>query len=196
MAHRSTSIRSLAFHTLLFLSVAFSAACPESDSLSADAATPDDAALSAADATNVDVDAAPALADSAVITANGGGAIVPYTASLSTGEWQNMDFIARKQFMREMVLPALRPLFNEFDPVKFASVSCKTCHSSGAQDGSFAMPSADLPSLSSQALANPDERTQPIIDFMRNVIKPKMAELLGEQTAPGLRCSACHTSTP
>jgi hypothetical protein len=195
MAYRSTSIRSLAFHTLLFLSVAFSAACLESDSFSADAATPDDAAPSAADATNVVPDAA-APADGTVLAANGGGDVVPYTASLSTGEWQGMDFSARKQFMREMVLPTLRPLFNEFDPDRFASVSCKTCHGSGAATGSFAMPSAEVPALSSQTLANPDPDTQLIIDFMRNVIKPKMAELLGEQAAPGLRCSACHTSTP
>jgi hypothetical protein len=196
MLYRSTSIRSFTFHTLLVLSVAFSAACPESGSVNddADAAAPDDAALSAADAASVELDAAAAPADSATIAADGGTAIVPYTAALSTGEWANMDFSARKQFMREMVMPTIRPLFSEFDAVKFASMKCTTCHGSGAAAGTYDMPNADLPALGSESLANPDN--QLIVEFMRNVIKPKMAELLGEQTAPALRCSACHTSTP
>src|SRR5262249_49469292 len=98
-----------------------------------------------------------------------------------------------KQVMRELVLPTMRPLFQDFDPERFAAVSCKTCHGSGAQAGDYALPSPDLPVLSS---GDPSEELKPITDFMRNTVKPKMAELLGKQEAPGIRCSTCHPSAP
>jgi hypothetical protein len=116
-------------------------------------------------------------------------------APLAAGEWEAMDFDARKQFMAAVVLPAVSPLFREFDPERFAAVSCKTCHGSGARNGDFVLPNADLPVLHSAALKNPPEELQPILGFMREVLKPKVAELLGVEGS-ALKCGACHQMEP
>lgn len=110
---------------------------------------------------------------------------------LEPGAWESLDFDARKQFMREVVMPTMRPLFVEVDEERFASFSCISCHGQGAGDGSFAMPSSNLPALGGPPAEMPDEDQQRVIEFMRSTVKPKMAELLGEAE---LRCSTCHPS--
>ena len=118
-----------------------------------------------------------------------------YTEPLASGEWEAMELEARKRFMIQVVLPAMSEAFREFDAERFAAVSCKTCHGSGVLDGSFHMPSADLPVLTSQMLMNPPEDKQAITEFMRTVVKPKLATLLGIDAADAapVRCSTCHT---
>lgn len=123
----------------------------------------------------------------------GGGSDSP---GLEPGEWQQLSFDARKQFMATKLMPAVTPLFQAFDAQRFAAVSCKTCHGSGAKAGTFALPSPDLPSLSSAMLMNPPEEQKPIIAFMRGMLKPKLMELLGLQDSAGLKCSTCHVMEP
>jgi hypothetical protein len=118
------------------------------------------------------------------------------TLALEPGAWDAMDLDARKQFMRDAVLPTMRPLFQAFDGERFAAVSCKTCHGGGAQAGTFALPNPDLPVLSTEALKNPPDSEKPILMFMREVLKPTLAELLGKQDASDFRCTTCHTSSP
>lgn len=110
---------------------------------------------------------------------------------LEPGAWQRLDFEARKQFMREVVMPTMRPLFEEVDAERFASFTCISCHGQGAGDGTFAMPSSDLPPLGGPPAEMEDEARQRVVEFMRKTVKPKMAELLGEAE---LRCSTCHPS--
>jgi hypothetical protein len=122
--------------------------------------------------------------------ADGGG---PPEAEMHplAGAWQSLDFDGRKQFMREVVMPTMRPLFIELDAERFASFSCASCHGSGTGDGTFSMPSSDLPALGGPPAAPDDEQKQRMTEFMRNTVKPTMAELLGESE---LRCSKCHPS--
>lgn len=110
---------------------------------------------------------------------------------LTPGAWDGMDFAERARFMSEVVMPAMRPLFVESDSQRFASFTCASCHGQGAADGSFAMPSSDLPALGGPPASVDDEHMQRVTDFMRNIVKPKMAELLGQ---PELRCGRCHPS--
>ena len=110
---------------------------------------------------------------------------------LDPGAWQTMDFAERASFMSEVVMPTMRPLFLESDAQRFESFSCASCHGQGAADGTFAMPSADLPTLGGPAASTDDAHRQRVTDFMRNVVKPKMAELLGDSE---LRCGRCHPS--
>jgi hypothetical protein len=131
--------------------------------------------------------------DAAELELPDGGSDEP---ALEPGQWALMDFDARKQFMRDTVVPTMRPLFQEFDAGRFAAVSCRTCHGSGAQAGTFRLPNADLPVLDNEALKNPPESQKPILAFMRGVLKPKLGELLGMQDASEFRCTTCHTSAP
>jgi hypothetical protein len=142
------------------------------------------------------VDAAP---EGDAVAADGGGEDgEEYTEPLAVGEWDEMDLPARRKFMKEMVVPTMRDAFAAFDSVRFPSVGCTSCHGSGLADGSFSMPSAELPVLSSAALMNPEEDDKAILEFMRTVVKPKLSELMGMPAGsmPGIRCSSCHTMQP
>lgn len=110
---------------------------------------------------------------------------------LAPGAWQAMDFAERSRFMSEVVTPTMRALFVESDAERYASFSCASCHGAGATDGTFAMPSSDLPVLGGSSAGANDPQKQRMTDFMRNLVKPKMAELLGDSE---LRCGKCHPS--
>lgn len=120
----------------------------------------------------------------------------PESPALEPGAWAAMDFDARKQFMATVVVPRVAPLFREFDAERFAAVGCRTCHGSGAKAGDFKLPNADLPVLHSEALKNPPEELQPMLAFMRERLKPKMAELLGMEESSSFKCGTCHTMEP
>jgi hypothetical protein len=124
------------------------------------------------------------------------GAELRYQDALEPGAWEDMSFEERKRFMRELVVPTVAPMFHDFDAQRFAAVSCKTCHGSGAQAGDFALPSPDVPALNSEALKNPSEELKPIMEFMRNVLKPAVSDLLGKRDMAALRCNACHMNMP
>jgi hypothetical protein len=176
MVDRRTSIPFSRLQRVFFVAVTLLAGCPQqaAPSPEMDAGEPDTSAATDRDA-----------------AADGGEDAGPYVAPLPEGEWQTLSFEERKRFMRELVMPTMKPLFTEFDSDRFASVKCSTCHGSGATAGTFTMPSSDLPALGGSNAPTPDERQARTIEFMRSVVKPKIAELLGE---PSLRCNNCHPS--
>lgn len=183
----STKVRIRSSCVSFLLAVSCGVGCAGSDTLEPDPSTPDAGVL---------VDAAP---EGDAAAADGGREDdEEYTEPLAVGEWDEMDLDARRKFMKEMVVPTMREAFTAFDSVRFPSVGCKSCHGSSLADGSFSMPSAELPALSSAALMNPDEDDKAILEFMRSVVKPKLSELMGmpKGSMPGIRCSSCHTMEP
>lgn len=114
--------------------------------------------------------------------------------------FKDMNADQRMAFMKHTVLPAMKQTFSAFDP-KFANMNCKTCHGKGAEDGSFEMPSPDVPRLPKpenfQAFAE-DPKHAPWVKFMAEKVKPEMAKLLKETeydpaTNTGeFSCGACH----
>jgi hypothetical protein len=105
-------------------------------------------------------------------------------------------------WMSEVVLPQMTQLFAAFDP-KFQSLSCATCHGSGAADGTFAMPSPQVPALPASEEAFYEYIKDPEharwSQFMLDQVWPKMTDLLQvDKFDPaahpdGFSCHNCHT---
>ena len=114
--------------------------------------------------------------------------------------YPEMSFEQRFQFMNDVVLPEMRATFSEFDPA-YASMTCATCHGSGAAEGTYTMPSADLPILPSEE-EFPEYAMRPEISawatFMVDDVWPQMADLLDmpmfdpAANPAGLSCANCH----
>ncbi len=115
-------------------------------------------------------------------------------------KFEDMDHEQRKTFMKDVVLPTMKPMFVAWE-AKFESMDCATCHGEGAVDGSFEMPNPGLPVLpatqegwAALGAEHPDGMT-----FMAEQVKPTMAKLLGETefdpaTNTGeFGCHGCHT---
>lgn len=113
--------------------------------------------------------------------------------------WEKMSFDERKKYMKEVVMPTMYDLFNQFDSTRFTAMNCRTCHGSGVKAGDFKMPNSRIPKLTmnfeEMAHDNPH-----YMQFMGKVVKPKMAALLGVEPishANGTQtgtfgCQSCH----
>ena len=116
--------------------------------------------------------------------------------------FKDMNREQRAAFMKQTVVPTMKPLFQEYDPKRFGEFNCKTCHGAGVADGSFKMPNPALPVLPApdkfMAFAK-DPKNQAALKFMAEKVKPTMAKLLQKSefdpsTNQGeFGCHACHT---
>lgn len=100
------------------------------------------------------------------------------------------------KFMKQKVMPTMKPLFQKFDPKEFAKVTCKTCHGKDPQGSKYKMPTADLPKLDFDAIKAGKEDPK-VVEFMSKVVKPEMAKLLAkpemtETVHNGFGCLDCH----
>lgn len=114
--------------------------------------------------------------------------------------YEEMNFEQREVFMNDVVLPKMKEIFVKFD-AKYESMSCATCHGDGATDGSFAMPSPQVPMLPSEEdfgeyMKDPEHARW--AQFMLDEVWPQMADLLQvpmfdpATNTPGFSCSNCH----
>lgn len=117
------------------------------------------------------------------------------------GDWDKWTHEQKLAYMKSTVLPKMKDLFVSFNADHYANMNCKTCHGSGASDGTFKMPNPDLPKLPKtpaefKALAT--GKKAKIFAFMKEQVEPQMAQLLGEQpydpkANSGFSCMGCHT---
>jgi hypothetical protein len=106
--------------------------------------------------------------------------------------WSEMDFAERQAYMASDVMPAMQDAFAAYDSTRFATITCATCHGSGATDGTFSMPTDDLFAIEADNFP-----TGAGAAFMSNVVVPEMADLLGVDafdplTGEGFGCFGCH----
>lgn len=141
-----------------------------------------------------------ATGSTATGTATGGGTATGTATGTGTGtggtpvSWNDMDFGQRQAYMADVVLPTMQPLFEAYDPTRFSSMTCATCHGASAADGTFTMPN--------DALFEIDPYNFPSgagVDFMMAEVVPTMVDLLDAEpfnstTGGGFGCFSCHTA--
>jgi len=135
----------------------------------------------------------------ATATPAGGGEAV---AVLPDVPFAQLDHAQRVDFMKQQVVPAMKPIFQQHDATRYAEFGCATCHGVQADAGHYDMPNADLTKIGrSQAFYAKFKPAD--LQWMGGQVLPKMAELLGRQasfTEPDPRdafgCAGCHTFDP
>lgn len=137
--------------------------------------------------------------------AAGGGGDAPQTkrTKLPPGPavaWDTMTFEQRKKYMKDKVLPWMKPIFTAYDPDFFADFSCATCHGADAVERGFEMPNPDIlnlyPTGSAEQKKLVEEEREWLV-FMINEVVPNVQALLGvpewdAATQTGFTCFYCH----
>lgn len=111
--------------------------------------------------------------------------------------FDQLDQDQRAQFMKEKVVPAMKPVFQNHDAAKYAEFGCKTCHGKEAEKGHFDMPNMELPKIGKSTDWSKFKKED--IDWMKKDVKPAMAKIIGEpewspENPKGFGCAECHPS--
>jgi mono/diheme cytochrome c family protein len=119
----------------------------------------------------------------------------------ATMAFKDMNEEQKATFMKETVVPTMKPIFQAFNAEKFGTFNCMTCHGPGAKEGKFDMPNPDLPRLPKpedfMAYAQLPEHA-PWVKFMAEEVKPQMAKLLQmseydfKTNTGDFSCGSCH----
>jgi hypothetical protein len=123
-------------------------------------------------------------------------------APLPDVPFMKLDHAQQIEFMKQKVVPAMKPIFQKHDAKRYAEFGCTTCHGDQAKDGKFDMPNPGLPKIGVTkefyAKFKPED-----LQWMGQEVLPTMANLLQEQPsftdpAPkeGFGCAGCHTFDP
>ena len=172
------------------------AAVPPANAVSsADAAVPNASPAPSASAAAAPAAAAP---DAAAPSGEANAAAVPPPPG--PGEWDKWSKDEKRDYMKAAVMPKMGGLFHDFDSTKYAQAKCVLCHGSGAKNGTFKMPNAELPKLPTAPadFMKVREKSPKMFDFMAQEVVPTMAALVGEKpfdpkTKTGFGCFECHT---
>jgi hypothetical protein len=120
-----------------------------------------------------------------------------------TTAWKDMTKEQKGKFMKEVVVPKMKPAFQAFDGEEFKKFDCATCHGSKGKARGFKMPSPQIYALpdSKEGFEALMKKKPKWIEFMGMTVKPQMAALLGQPEfnpekpeAGGFGCQNCHTS--
>ena len=119
----------------------------------------------------------------------------PAAETLPDIPFDSMNHDQKVAFMKQKVMPTMKPIFQDHNPTKFAKFTCKTCHGDGAASGHFDMPNPQLPKLDFKNTSKYDKGD---LEWMEKQVKPTMAKLVQmpeytEQNPKGFGCLACHT---
>lgn len=112
--------------------------------------------------------------------------------------WDDMTPEQRGRFMAEVVVPQMRPVFQQHDAERYASFGCVTCHGENAHDVGFRMPNGLHP-LTHADITATFQSQDPSATWMTQQVWPQMAALLNEpqfdpQTGTGFSCMNCHAN--
>lgn len=143
---------------------------------------------------------APGAADAGTPAVSGATGAAEAGAASAQPMWTDLKGVDQKKaFMKKVVLPKMRAVFQDFDAKHFKKVTCVTCHGKGAMHGKFDMPNPKLPKLDpTNKFAKEMKRKPRFTKFMMKTVEPTMAHLLGlkpydPKTHTGFGCFKCHT---
>jgi hypothetical protein len=118
--------------------------------------------------------------------------------------WKEMTAKQKGAYMKAVVTPKMKPLFQAFDSRQFKKFTCETCHGKGAVDREFKMPSPGIKPLPGtpeafMAKLKTEKDWPKWTDFMKGKVVPTMSELLAikefDPKAPDPKafgCKNCH----
>lgn len=116
--------------------------------------------------------------------------------------WKDMNKDQRLEYMKNVVLPKMKPAFISYDAKRYAEMNCRTCHGDSAKNGTFAMPNPKLPKVPAtmEGFKKLMAAKPKAAEFMAKTVLPTMATLLGEEpfdpkSGKGFGCHDCHTTT-
>jgi hypothetical protein len=143
---------------------------------------------------------APAEADAGAPEEEAGATEAAEAGAPAQPTWADLkDVDQKKDFMKNVVVPKMTSVFQDFDAKHFKKVSCVTCHGKSAMKGKFDMPNPKLPKLDpAHEFAKEMKHKAAITKFMMNTVVPTMSDLLGmkpydPETHQGFGCFNCHT---
>lgn len=118
------------------------------------------------------------------------------TETLPDVPFDQLNHEQKVAFMKQKVMPEMKPIFVNHNATKFAKFDCETCHGKGAEQGKFDMPNPSLPKLNFKDTSKYDKGD---LEWMAKEVKPAMAKLVQmpeytEQNPKGFGCLACHTT--
>ena len=118
--------------------------------------------------------------------------------------WKDMTFGQKKAYMKDAVVPTMKPILQAFDAKKFKTVNCVTCHGEDGADRKFKMPSNDIhPLPNSKEGFEAKLKSEPTwprwTEFMSQKVEPAMGKLLDvpvfdpkKPVEGAFGCNRCH----
>jgi cytochrome c553 len=119
--------------------------------------------------------------------------------------WKDMSGDQRARYMKAVVTPKMRTVFQTFDGETFKKFGCATCHGKDAKDRKYKMPNPGIAALPAtpeafQAALKEKPTWPKWTKFMGEQVEPQMATLLGKPAfdpkkpdPSAFGCAGCHT---
>ena len=118
--------------------------------------------------------------------------------------WKAMTYDQKRAYMKDAVIPTMKPILKAFDAKKFKKFECQTCHGEDGAARKFKMPSNDIhPLPGTKEGFEAKLKTEPTwpkwTEFMAQKVEPAMGKLLdipvfnpNKPVEGTLSCAACH----
>ena len=118
--------------------------------------------------------------------------------------WKDMKYGQKKAYMKNVVEPQMRPIFEAFDGKKFKDFDCETCHGEDGSARKFKMPSNDIHPLPNtkeafEAKLKAEPTWPKWTEFMVKQVEPAMGKLLdvpvfnpAKPVEGAFSCAKCH----